>query len=397
MRETEQRRRPGHPGRRREVVNGRYGVPDRSRGTLGDRPIIKGRIPADSPACPRCSRHACCRWGSDRRSNPRWCCGDCGRTFGSSTDTVLAGLRSPSKFARVVEDMLGTAPGSCRKLAAELGVDKTTVWKWRLKIARRLQGEGPVSLGRRVRITQRPLRESRKGSREWMRHARDPARFAAPDRPRWIDVDRLRLRLPLPIAAYQLHAFVVVDDRGTRPEIRPLGHGMLQSSACARILRAGEPCSHAAGRVDAVARRGVPSSPSRQGDPIGRGCNAQELDGVATGAAALLRDRAHGIELQRSDHCRLGTWPPRHRGSALPSKRQIDAVGDLGHRFARFIRPFRGPAARYMKGYVAWFIARLESDQASRLAAAWASLTRVVPGGRPTPKADMLHPASGFA
>ncbi len=347
MQETEHRRRLGHAGRRRQVVNGRYAVPDASRGTLGDRPVIKGGIRGKGPACPRCSRHACCRWGSDRRGNPRWCCRGCRRTLGSSTDTVLAGLRPPSKIARVVDDMLGTEPGSCRKLAAELGIDKTTVWEWRLKIARRMQGEGPDGSGRRLRITPHPPRQSRKGSREWVRHARDPARFAAPDRPRWIDLDRLRLRLPLPIATYQLHALIVVYDSGNHPEIRPLRRGMLHSSACATMLLAGERCSHAARLGDDVARRSVPSLLPCDGERTGNAHDAQALHG----AAALLQDRGNGIEWQRSDPRRLRTSPPLHRGSTSLSTRQIDAVGDLENCFARFIRPFRGPGARYLKRY----------------------------------------------
>lgn len=397
MRETEHDRRLRSPGRRYDVGDRQYDAPGGSRGTLSDRATTTDRIRGDRPSCPHCARRDFCRWGSDHRGNPRWCCRGCSRTFGSSTGTVLAGLRSPDKFAYVVEDMLGTAPGSCRKLAAELGVDKTTVWEWRLKIARRLQGERPVSPVHRLRITQRPLRESRKGSREWVRHARDPARFAAPDRPRWVDVDRLRLKLPLPIAAYQLHALVVVDGRGNHPEIAPLGHEMPESSGCATIMVAGEACSHAAGWGDDVACWRGPSFPPLNRDPTGPDRSGQAFEGVATGAAALLQDRADGVELQCSDNCQSGACPLCHGDAAPPRALPIDAAGDLSQRFARFIRTFRGPAAKYMKGYVAWFIARLESDEAGRLVAAWVCRSCVVPDGRPTPNSDMLHPASGFA
>ena len=46
------------------------------------------------------------------------------------------------------------------------------------------------------------LRESRKASREWVDHQRDPARCPTPDRLRWVDYRMHDLPLPQPMAPY---------------------------------------------------------------------------------------------------------------------------------------------------------------------------------------------------
>ena len=120
---------------------------------FGTRRRLSKPITIDSArACPRCGGHAICRWGSDRRGRPRWCCRGCARTFCASTGTVIAGLRAPDAFGCVLKDMLGDVPSSCRKLAAELQVDKTTVWEWRRKIV-----QGLLTERRRASVRSRDL------------------------------------------------------------------------------------------------------------------------------------------------------------------------------------------------------------------------------------------------
>jgi hypothetical protein len=46
------------------------------------------------------------------------------------------------------------------------------------------------------------VRESRKASREWVNHRRDPAAHPEPDRLRWIDYRLLKLGLPRPMTPY---------------------------------------------------------------------------------------------------------------------------------------------------------------------------------------------------
>jgi hypothetical protein len=46
--------------------------------------------------------------------------------------------------------------------------------------------------------------EARKGSREWVRHQRDPVNHPKPDRMRWVDYKRTRTKLPAGISKYQI-------------------------------------------------------------------------------------------------------------------------------------------------------------------------------------------------
>jgi hypothetical protein len=61
------------------------------------------------------------------------------------------------------------------------------------------------------------LRESRKASREWVRHERDPARYPPPDRLRWHDYPRLRLVPPYD-PRFRVPVRLVADKGGLRAE-----------------------------------------------------------------------------------------------------------------------------------------------------------------------------------
>ena len=134
-------------------------------------------------ACPRCGVEALVSWGVDRRGLQRLRCRACGRTCSASAGSPLAGLRRPEAFREVLRDMMFAArPASCRRLAERHRLDKTTVWRWRLRILAALE-RGVEPLAGVVEADQTTRRESRKGSREWVRHARNPQTFAKPPRP----------------------------------------------------------------------------------------------------------------------------------------------------------------------------------------------------------------------
>jgi hypothetical protein len=61
------------------------------------------------------------------------------------------------------------------------------------------------------------LRESRKASREWVRHERDPARYPPPDRLRWHDYRRLRLPPPTD-PRFRVPVRLVAEEGGLRAE-----------------------------------------------------------------------------------------------------------------------------------------------------------------------------------
>ncbi len=265
----------------------------------GDRPPPDSATPGQ---CPHCGGPDLTRWGRARNTHARWRCGDCRRTCSTTTGKLTAGIHAPDKLQHLIADMAGDRPSSCRRLAARLGLDKTTVWRWRQKIIGALvRPKAPEPDHQRPVDTLR-IRESRKGSREWLRHHLQPRTAPAPDRPRWVDVDRHGLPLPHPLATYQ----------GT---VRlGLGHDL----SC---------------RVELI--------PALRGTPP-----ARLLD--------------HPTDADRPES---RSYPGP---AATASQRPHDPP--TGADLARFIRPFRGPAARYLDGYAAWFAAWLDRSMPALLA-----------------------------
>ncbi len=252
--------------------------------------------------CPYCSGPDLARWGRAHNGHARWRCGGCRRTSSTTTGTFAAGIHAPDKLLHVIADMAGDRPSSCRRLAARLGLDKTTVWRWRQKIIGTLvrpkapepDDNGPAEALR--------IRESRKGSREWLRHRLQPRTVPAPDRPRWVDVDRRALPLPHPFATYRGTVYIRV------------GHDLSCRVTVIPALRGSPPAP-------------LPDQPTNAGRPD---------SGPLPWSAATPPQPPHD--------------PPQ------------------GADLARFIRPFRGPAARYLAGYAAWFAAWLDRSMPALLA-----------------------------
>lgn len=277
--------------------------------------------------CVHCDAAALVRWGSTRTGLQRLRCKRCGRTFSAATGTVVARVRLPEKLQQVLTDMFAPAPSSCRRLAARLGVDKMTVWRWRAGIMKTLKGGGERCLGGIVEADETCVRESRKGSREWVRHARDPRHFPAPPRPRWQDFHRLGLALPTGMSRWQIPVLTLTDRSGARHAER------LPDRRTKTLLAALE---------ERISRDAVLCS---DGD-----------------AAYGLFAREQGMPHYRID-ARRG---PRVIHAAF----HIQTVNSLHSRFKAFMRPFCGPATKNLSVYIAWFIARL-ADQATAQDQAW--------------------------
>jgi transposase-like protein len=256
--------------------------------------------------CTYCQGTSLIRWGSNRRGIQRWQCGDCRRGFTAATGTALARVHSLDKLREVAVDMLASAPRSCRALAASLGLDRMTVWRWRRLISAvwaRLQPLPATDAGGADAVV---LRDSRKASREWVDYYREPHRHPAPDRLRWIDYRQLDLRLPEPMDRYRV---------------------TVQLSA-------------------ATSCRATPHRPV-----IGQVPTA----GVPAQALAMLGCDNH--EQPRA-------------GSVDPATSVNDATlhVSLGQHFRHFVAPFRGPATRHLDTYTAWFAARLGAAARVQLA-----------------------------
>ena len=266
--------------------------------------------------CVHCNGVDLVRWGSTRTGLQRLRCKGCGRTFCAATGTVVARIRLPEKLQQVLSDMLGPSPSSCRQLAARLGVDKMTIWRWRLAILAALQGVGADSLGGIVEADETFQRESRKGSREWVRHERDPKHHPAPPRPRWRDFRRLGLPLTTGLSRWHIPILTLTDRAGAHRAER-LPDRRAESLIAAlehRIRQDAVLCSDGDGAYRVFARgRGMPH---------------------------------YRIDAKRGPKVILGAF-------------HIQTVNSLHSRFKAFMKPFCGPATKNLAAYITWFIARL--------------------------------------
>jgi transposase-like protein len=140
--------------------------------------------------CPHCDDDRRAKWGRTRTGVQRWRCAGCCRTWSGLTGTPVAGIHQPALLLEAVKNIMGDTPLSCRKLAAFLGVSRHTAWRWRMKLLAALPSGPAEILQGIVEADETWQRESRKGSREWVRHAREPQIHSKPPRKRWRDYGR---------------------------------------------------------------------------------------------------------------------------------------------------------------------------------------------------------------
>lgn len=273
--------------------------------------------------CVHCGGPDLVGWGSTRTGLQRLRCKACRRTFSAATGTAVARIRLPEKLQQALEDMLGPVPGSCRRLAARLGVDKMTVWRWRMRILAALEGIGAECLGGIVEADETFQRESRKGSREWVRHEREPERCPAPPRPRWRDFRRLGRLLPVGLSQWQIPILTLTDRAGAQ-------------------------------RAERLADRRAESLVAMLEDRVRQDA---VLCSDGDGAYRMFA-RARGIPHYRID--------ARNGPKVIHGAFHIQTVNSLHSRFKAFMRPFCGPATRNLPAYIAWFVARLAGHETAQ-------------------------------
>lgn len=281
--------------------------------------------------CPHCKHDKTSRWGPARTGVQRMRCTSCRRTFSSSTGTAVARVHSLAGLHQVVADMFSDHPRSCRRLGQALGFDKMTIWRWRQKIIRALGCSGAPDLGGVVEADEKFFRESRKGSREWVRHRRDPIHHPKPDRMRWVDYKRTRTNMPAGISKYQIPVLTMADRAGARrADVLPDHSAPPLVAVLARRLRA-----------DAVL--------CSDRDP------AYDFFARQNGMPHYRIDAKNGpFVIERAFH--------------------IQTINNLHDRFERFMAPFRGPATKNLSGYASWFIARSVRAEPDRIEHAWDGL-----------------------
>ena len=261
--------------------------------------------------CPHCGGDRSTRWGSTRTGIQRMRCASCRRTFSSTTGTALAGIHSPARFHQAVTDMFHDQPRSCRRLGKALGLDKMTIWRWRQTVIRALANSGASDLGGIVEADEKFFRESRKGSREWVKYQSEPINHPKPDRMRWVDYKLTRTQLPAGISKYQIPVLTMADRAGARrADVLPDHSAPPLIDVLARCLRS-----------DAVL--------CSDGDP------------------------AYGFFARRAGlpHYRINA---KKGPFVIDRAFHIQTINSLHDRFERFMEPFRGPATKNLPGYASW-------------------------------------------
>lgn len=146
--------------------------------------------------CPFCGDDRRQKWGRTRTKVQRYRCRGCQKTYSGRTGSAIGRIHHPELFMVALRDMLGNAaPQSLRKLARQLGVNKYTVWRWRMLVFSIISSGTAVTFSGIVEADETYQRESRKGSREWVRHFADPQNFPQPPRPRWEDFTTKGLKM----------------------------------------------------------------------------------------------------------------------------------------------------------------------------------------------------------
>lgn len=97
----------------------------------------------------------------------------------------MCGVHRHDLFFEAILDMFSDTPRSCRKLARRLGKTKDTIWRWRMIVLEAVGVASDDAFSGIVEIDETHQRESRKGSREWALHLRNPLQYPRPPRHQW--------------------------------------------------------------------------------------------------------------------------------------------------------------------------------------------------------------------
>jgi len=282
---------------------------------------IDARAEVGGPAasCPRCKGGGRVRWGRTRTGAQRWRCSGCGSSWSGRSDTPIARVQRPDLMATLVRDMMAAPqPLSCRRAGRALGLSRDTIWRWRMAIIGALPPESEAALSGIVEADEAHQRESRKGSREWVRHKRDPASHVAPPRLRWHDYKR----------------------RGAPSTAPPGGWRAWERKLLAATDRTGHRAFEAIADAGQAAISGA-LLPVMAPDAV------LCTDGHAT-CERIAKD-------ERIPHFALNAG---RRSKRTPRSHHINTVNGLVSRFRSFMQPFCGPASRNLAAYGRWHAAR---------------------------------------
>lgn len=269
---------------------------------------------AQGRPCPHCGADHSVRWGTTRTGMHRWRCKKCERTSTGRTGTPMARIHKPGVMLDLVRDMMGDTPRSVRKLAAALKISRHTVWRWRMLVLEAIKEPTADLLQGIVETDDTSHRESRKGSREWVRHFRNPAHHPKPPRRRWKDWGRNG-----PPGAVSMrwreHMLATTD-------------------------RAGGVC--------------LTHMPDKSQPSI----DAALVPRVAEDAMLLFDGAPQYEAIARKNNRGFKVLIGGKRGTSTPASFHLNTVNGIHSSWKAFMLPFCGPASKNLGVYAGWFIAR---------------------------------------
>jgi len=275
-------------------------------------------------SCVRCGGESRIRWGRTRTGAQRWRCSRCRATWSGRSGTPLARVHRPDLVVALARDMIeAPQPMSCRRAADVLGASRHSTWRWRMAIISALTPETDGTLAGIVEADEAHQRESRKGSREWVRHRRDPASHPAPPRLRW--------------RAYRR--------RGGSATAPPGGWRAWEKKLLAATDRAG----HRA--FEAIADAGQTA------------ISGALLPVLARDAVLCTDGHASYERIAKNERIPHFALNGGRRSQRTPRSHHINNVNALIGRFRTFMQPFCGPASKNLAAYGRWHAARDNPDR----------------------------------
>jgi transposase-like protein len=131
--------------------------------------------------CPHCGTEGAHLHGKDRNDRQRFRCRTtkCRRTFNILTGTPMARARKPEKWGHYLSHM--TDHRSIRKItAAGIGVNHTTVWRWRHRFLKAAAQDNATTLSGVIEADETFFVRSYKGHRGWVKGRPPEPRAARP-------------------------------------------------------------------------------------------------------------------------------------------------------------------------------------------------------------------------
>lgn len=266
--------------------------------------------------CPKCGAQKVSKWGMARTGTQRFRCASCQKTFTGRTETKIARLHKVGLFLEVVRDMLDDrTPAPIRHLATRFGLNKHTVWRWRHLVFEAFKQASDDQFSGIVEVDETFQKESRKGSREWVNHERNPQLFPKPPRLRWYEYGKQNQQQLRGLSRWQVPILTITDrtDRRRLERIRNKKHATIEAALVPHL------------------------------DP--------DVVLCTDGNTAYQRiSSKHGYE-----HHRILAKPNAKTKSKVF---HIQNINNIHSHFKYFMKPFRGPSSKYLTGYANWFVAR---------------------------------------